>query len=344
MYWNTKFWDQIIDYLFPYINLADINDFISPIYKETLNVNSLWSHIYLGVIWGLFLILISLLPLIFFKGKYLGESSQGDSTILIRFREYIIAPAFIVISISAVSLWLKWFTLLWYWLAILLYQDFNLKLFIEHNPAWIWTFFILPWIILTWYLYNKNRTSLLNFKEKMKSYIFIILIFIIGIIFLTRPEQIYFNDKDICKGDQCYLYTDIKSINIDHSSYELEIILKSFNTWLPIILSKWDMFNQEECDSDEQNSWCWLIHKPILDINDRLTFIVQEDKKIEGDEERISSEELSYFSEQKNFEKTLNAVVSWKIKYPDSLSQDWILVLKLLNKKTALYPKVIQKK
>jgi hypothetical protein len=33
-------------------------------------------------------------------------------------------------------------------------------------------------------------------------------------------------------------------------------------------------------------------------------------------------------------------VISWKINYPKTLSQDWIVVLRALHEKTSLYPKV----
>lgn len=340
-YLNIKFWSQINDYLFHYIKLVDIDYSLIGLYKDKITINVLWHNPYIQVLWGLFLVFVSTLPIILYNEEYLNNLSLDKDKLSRIFKEYFLIPGYFVMAIWCFMLFMAWFPLILKGFALLLYLEFDIKFFIEHKLTWIlWSLFSLPWIALISYLYNKNLDLLLIIKEKIKKAMLFLLILIVGIIFLIKPDKIYLSKENLCIWNQCYLYSDIKAINIDHSGYEMEIILKSFDTKLPIFFSRWDMFKKEECDSDEYNSWCWIIHEPIIDINDRLTFIVREDESSEGDEDRISIEELSYFSEQKNFEKTLNAVISWKIEYPETLNQDWIIVLRILHKKTTLYPKV----
>ncbi len=342
MYLNIKFWAQINDYLFNYIKLVDIDYSLIGLYREKITISMFGHNPYIQLLWGLFLILFSTFPILLYKEDSINNYSIDEDKISRIFKEYFLIPGYFVIAIWCFMLFLTWFSLILDGSALLLYLQFDIKFFIEHNPVWIlWALFSVPWIALIAYLYNKNLPLLLIVKEKLKNSIIFLLILVVGIIFLIKPDKISFSKENLCIWNQCYLYSDIKTININHSGYEMGIILKSFDTKLPIFFSKWDIFKKEECDSDEWNSWCWLIHEPIIDINDRLSFIVQEDEKNEGNEDRISNEELSYFSEQKNFEKTLNAVVSWKIEYPETLNQDWIIVLRILHKKTNLYPKVI---
>lgn len=340
MYLNIKLWSQINGYLFNYIKLIDIDFSLIGFYREKISINMLGHNPYLQVLWGIFLVLFSTIPVLLYNEKNINSSIEEDKITRI-FKEYFILPGYFVMAIWCFMLFITWSSLILDGSALILYWQFNIKFFIEHNPVWIlWALFSIPWIALIAYLYNKNLPLLLIIKEKLKKSLIFLLILILSVIFFIKPDKISFSKENLCIWSQCYLYSDIKAINIDHSGYWMEVILKSFDTKLPIFFSKWDIFRKEECDSDEWNSWCWLIHESIIDINDRLTFIVQEDEKSEGDEDRISSEELSYFSEQKNFEKTLNAVISWKIEYPETLNQDWIIVLRILNKKTNLYPKV----
>ncbi len=345
MYLNIKFGSQINDYLFNYIKLIDIDYSLLGLYRDKITISILGHNSFIQVLWGLFLVLLSVLPILLYNEENLNNSSLHADKVSSIFKEYFLIPTYFVFAIWCFMLFVAGFPLILNGFVLLLYSEFDIKFFIEHNPIWIiWALFSLPWIALIAYLYNTNLPLLLIIKEKLKKSVIFLLILLISLIFLIKSDKIYFSKENLCIWNQCYLYSDIKAINIDHSGYEMEIILKSFDTKLPIFFSKWDLFRKEECDSDEWNSWCWLIHEPIIDINDRLTFIVQEDQKSEGDEDRISSEELSYLSEQKNFEKTLNAVVAWKVEYPETLNQDWIIVLRILHKKTNLYPKVINLK
>lgn len=340
MYLNVRFWSQINDYLFNYIKLIDIDYSLIGLYREKITINMFGFNPYLQLLWGIFLVLFSTIPILLYNDQN-NNSLIDEDKVSRAFKEYFLLPGYFVLIIWCFMIFLRWSSFILDGSALLLYTQFNIKFFIEHDPLWIlWALFSIPWIALIAYLYNKNQSLLLAIKERLKKSLIFLLILVIGIIFLIKPDKISFSKENLCIWKQCYLYSDIKTINLDHSGYEMEVILKSFDTKLPIYFSKGDIFRKEECDSDEWSSWCWLIHEPIIDINDRLTYIVQENKNGEGDEDRISSEELSYFSEQKNFEKTLNALISWKIEYPETLNQDWIIALRILHKKTNLYPKV----
>lgn len=327
-------------------------------------ISSLWNNPYIDILYGLLLVLLSVFLILFFNDKSANSSIEEDKITRI-FKEYFIVPGYIVMAILCFMLFIGWAYLIWGGLALLLYLEFSIRFFLEHSLIWM-LLALLPilavfkiyldketvgykpnilyngWLI--WYIYKKNQAYFNQLRWILRFLILILISLGTVIIILFRPNTIYLFENKICIWKQCHLYTDIKAINIDYSGYRMEVILKPFDTKLFIYFSRRDMFQTEICDKDESGAWCEIIHKPIVDINDRLTFVVQEDEKSGSDEDRISSEELSYFSEQKNFEKTLNAVISWKIEYPETLNQDWIMVLKLLKEKTNLYPKVTDSK
>ncbi|NDK08458.1 hypothetical protein EOM39_04405 [Candidatus Gracilibacteria bacterium] len=324
---------NIFDYYFVYIDTSSIK-LLGGYYYNIFDNN-----IYFQILLGIIFIFIPLLIIGFFK-NFAYVSIDGFYKYSWKVRNYIFDP--LAISLGIIFFVIAYFFLYQFTIAIaiLFYDIFNIRFFLDFHIILVFGLIVL--FIFLGKLYGKYLDLLLKYNN----YIIFFTIFLITILFTIKSDKIIFNDENLCFNNECFLYSDIENINMDSSSYNIEIVLKSVNTKIPIKFSRNDMIAFSECDGDDDgHSYCNDIHEPILDINDRILYILKE-----NDNHNDTTVPGQLF-EQKNFEKTLYYIISEEsinrdeayIYYPDYLDDDWKLVLHNLYKKTNLIPKIVDK-
>ena len=88
----------------------------------------------------------------------------------------------------------------------------------------------------------------------------------------------------------------------------MQLIFKPFDTTIEFSVPQKDMLVSKMSDGDEEHVSSFLVHSPILNINDRISYVISEYESNLDDD--FTVEQISFFSEQKNFEKTLDAIIS----------------------------------
>lgn len=326
---------NLFDFLFPYIINNDIK------YYWNINIYNIFeNNVYFQLLLWVIFILICIYLIIFFN-KFYDPNENWKYKYSWKVREYLITPFSVILSLFGIFLVIFFISYISWAIAILFYELFKIEFLLYNNI--IILLCLIGLIILSFNLNKKYYNIIYN---NSKYILFTIIVLIIS-LFILKPNTITLNENNICYWKICYLYSDINTIKMDYSSYNIEIVLNPFNLIIPISISKSDMNKEEYCDWWDDDfigrGFCEEIHKPLLNINDRISYILDENNN--RNEITISKK----IFEKKNYENTFNYIITerqinndwdYLLYYGDS---EWDFIVKHLYRKTNIVPIIVNK-
>lgn len=322
---------QSFDILLPYIIIDDSYFWI----WKSFTYNIIENNIYFQLLLWLIFILSSIYLILFLNIVFKSNKCSWQ------IKEYFIIPFSYILSFLWLIILILYVNNISSAIWILFYDLFNIELFWIINNIFLWILVLFLLGLVTWVsiqlLFLNKKVNKFLFKNS--NYVLFTIIVLIFSLFILKPNVIQLNESNICYWNDCYLYTDIKAINMDYSSYNIEIIFKPFNKKIPINFSRNDLTYSEECYWDENNTSCYKIHDPILNIDNKIKFILSMKYNL------FVPEKLNT---KNNYDKILYYIISkeniyWyeeSILYPGELSNDWNTILHLLYRKTNIIPNI----